>query len=47
MTSVGDEPVQTARQRLLRYHITEHINGSDRFEVPRIERWVRERAVRN
>ncbi len=43
----SDETVQAARQRLLRYHVIEHINGSDRFEVPLIERWVRERAIRN
>jgi hypothetical protein len=43
----GDETAQAARRRLLRYHVIEHINGSDRFEVPLIERWVQERAVRN
>jgi len=43
----SDETAQAARQRLLRYHVIEHINGSDRFEVPLIERWVRERAIRN
>ncbi len=43
----SDETAQAARQRLLRYHVIEHINGSDRFEVPLIERWVRERSIRN
>jgi len=43
----SDKTVQAARRRLLRYHVIEHINGSDRFEVPLIERWVRERAIRN
>jgi hypothetical protein len=43
----SDETVQAARRRLLRYHVIEHINGSDRFEIPLIERWVRERAIRN
>jgi len=43
----SDETAQAARQRLLRYHVIEHINGSDRFEIPLIERWVRERAIRN
>jgi hypothetical protein len=43
----SDETAQAALQRLLRYHVIETINGSDRFEVPLIERWVRERAIRN
>jgi hypothetical protein len=43
----SDETAQAARRRLLRYHVIEHINGSDRFEIPLIERWVRERAIRN
>lgn len=43
----GNETARAARRRLLRYHVIEHIHGSDRFEVPLIERWVRERAVTN
>jgi hypothetical protein len=43
----GNETAQAARRRLLRYHVIENINGSDRFEVPLIERWVRERAITN
>lgn len=46
-SATGDEIVQAARRRLLRYHVIEHRNGSDRFEIPLIEHWVRERAVRN
>jgi hypothetical protein len=43
----GNETAQAARRQLLRYHVIENINGSDRFEVPLIERWVRERAITN
>jgi hypothetical protein len=47
-TSVtGNETARAARQRLLRYHVIEHIDGSDHFEIPLIERWVRERAITN
>jgi hypothetical protein len=43
----GDETVQAARRRLLRYHVLEETESGDRFEVPLLEQWVRERAVRN
>lgn len=39
-------PNKGALQRLLRYHILETVNGSYRFEIPLMERWVRDRSVR-
>lgn len=42
-----DEATQAARRRLRRYHVIEQTNMGDRFEVPMLERWVRERAVLN
>src|ERR687886_2341640 len=45
-TSVaGDKTAQAARRRLLRYHVIEETESGDRFEVPLIERWVKEWAV--
>ena len=39
-----DEAAQKSLQRMLRYHIIEKINNQYKFEVPLIERWVREKA---
>jgi hypothetical protein len=45
-TSVGVQAL--ALRRLLRYHVIEQTaQGYYRFEIPLLERWVRERAVQN
>jgi len=40
-----NEPAQKSLQRMLRYHIIEKIDNQYKFEVPLIERWVREKAI--
>ena len=40
-----DEAAQKSLQRMLRYHIIEKINNQYKFEVPLIERWVREKSI--
>ena len=35
---------RTALRRLKRYHVIEERNGAYRFEIPLVERWVRQRA---
>ena len=40
-----DTIVQTILRHLVRYHVIELHNGGYRFEVPFVERWVRERGV--
>jgi hypothetical protein len=40
-----DEPAQKSLQRMLRYHIIEKIDNQYKFEVPLIERWVREKSI--
>jgi hypothetical protein len=39
-----DEAAQKSLQRMLRYHIIEKIDNQYKFEVPLIERWVREKS---
>ena len=39
-----NESAQKSLQRMLRYHIIEKIDNQYKFEVPLIERWVREKA---
>jgi hypothetical protein len=45
-TAVGAH-LRAPLRRLLRYHVIENTGNGYRFEVPLLERWVRERAVRN
>ncbi|GBO55640.1 hypothetical protein APA_3791 [Pseudanabaena sp. lw0831] len=40
-----NESAQKSLQRMLRYHIIEKINNQYKFEVPLIERWVREKSI--
>ncbi|MCG8361788.1 MAG: hypothetical protein MJA27_00480 [Pseudanabaenales cyanobacterium] len=40
-----DETAQAALRQMLRYHTLERKDGGYRFEIPLVERWVRERAV--
>jgi hypothetical protein len=40
-----NESSQKSLQRMLRYHIIEKINNQYKFEVPLIERWVREKSI--
>ncbi len=39
-----NEAAQKSLQRMLRYHIIEKIDNQYKFEVPLIERWVREKS---
>ena len=41
----SNESAQKSLQRMLRYHIIEKINNQYKFEVPLIERWVREKSI--
>jgi hypothetical protein len=40
-----NEAAQKSLQRMLRYHIIEKIDSQYKFEVPLIERWVREKSI--
>ncbi|WP_434686415.1 AAA family ATPase [Pseudanabaena minima] len=40
-----NESAQKSLQRMLRYHIIEKIDNQYKFEVPLIERWVREKST--
>jgi len=44
--TASSEEAQAALRRMVRYHILERVGESYRFEIPLVERWVREYAAR-